>query len=267
MNINDFYKKKLRNIPIKMITCYDYWSARILAKTNIDCVLVGDSASMVMHGYPSTIPADSEMMKIHVMAVRKGLGPEGFIIADLPFLSYRKSISETMNAIEMLMKAGANAVKLEGIAGNETIIEHIVESGVPVMGHLGFTPQSVNVFGNSHVQGKDEEGAKRLLSDAKLLEKCGCFALVLECVPATTAGEITNALTIPTIGIGAGPDTSGQVLVLHDLIGADPDFNPKFLKKYLDGFSLIRNAIDQYCLEVDEKKFPDSKHCYSENKK
>jgi 3-methyl-2-oxobutanoate hydroxymethyltransferase len=265
MKVNDFYKKKKNNSSIKMVTCYDYWTAKIIAHTEIDAVLIGDSLATVMHGHPTTVFANCKMMKPHIAAVRKGLGDEAFIIADMPFLTYRKSTEETMKVIDEFMKAGANAIKLEGLAGNKEIIKHIVESGIPVMGHLGFTPQSINVVGNSYVKGRNEVEAKELLLASKLLEQLGCFSIVLECVPSSVAQKITQAINIPTIGIGAGSETSGQILVLQDLIGADSDFSPKFLKKYLDGFNLIKGAVNQYCLDVDSKEFPSSQHCYNSN--
>ena len=250
MDVNNFLKMKQQGKSIKIITCYDYWTAKIISETNVDCVLVGDSASMVMHGYDSTILADIKMMELHIKAVKKGLNNK-FIIGDMPFLSYRKSLNETMDAVEKLMKAGAHSIKLEGIIGNEELIKHIIASGIPVMGHLGFTPQSINMFGNSIVQGKEKQAAQELLQSAKKLEDLGCFAVVLECVTATLAKQITDTLSIPTIGIGAGANTSGQVLVLQDLLGSDPEFNPKFLKKYLNINGLIKDAVNQYCLDVD----------------
>jgi 3-methyl-2-oxobutanoate hydroxymethyltransferase len=261
MNINDFSKMKQENMPIKMITCYDYWSAKIVAETNIDCVLVGDSSAMIMHGYDSTVFADTNMIETHIKAVKKGI-KDKFIIGDMVFLSYRKSLSFAMKAVEKLIKAGAHSIKLEGVIGNEELIKHIVASGVPVMGHIGFTPQSINVFGNAVVQGKEKQGAQELIKSAKILEDLGCFSIVLECIPSQLASNITDALSIPTIGIGAGSGTSGQVLVLQDLLGADPDFNPKFLKKYLNIHGLIKDAINQYCQDVDTKLFPDINHAY-----
>ena len=265
MNIKDFQTMKQAGTSIKMTTCYDNWTAKILSKTNIDCILVGDSAAMVMHGHNSTIPADIEMLSTHIKAVKLGI-EDKFLIGDLPFMSYRKSLSESMSAIEIFMKAGANAIKLEGLLGNEELIKHIIASGVPVMGHLGFTPQSINICGSSYVQGKGDAQAKQLIEAAKKLESLGCFSIVLECIPHLLAEDITNALSIPTIGIGAGNKTSGQVLVLQDLIGADSNFNPKFLKKYLDVSTLIKDAVNIYCSEVDDKIFPDITHSYSEKK-
>jgi len=215
-----------------------------------------------MHGHPTTVFASSEMMVPHIAAVRRGLGKDAFVVADMPFLTYRKSVEDTMRVVDEFMKAGANAIKLEGVIGNEGIIKHIVDSGIPVMGHLGFTPQSINAVGTSYVKGRDKDEVRELLNSSKALEQLGCFSIVLECVPSPVAQEITESIKIPTIGIGAGAHTSGQVLVLQDLIGVDPNFNPKFLKKYMDGFALIRDAINQYCSDVDSKEFPSSQHGY-----
>jgi 3-methyl-2-oxobutanoate hydroxymethyltransferase len=257
MNINDFLTAK----TIKMITCYDYWTAKIIAETDIDCVLIGDSASMVMHGFESTVSADIEMMVAHTRAVKRGI-KDKFLIGDMPFLSYRKSLAETMDAVEKLMKAGAHSIKLEGLVGNEELIKHIIASGVPVMGHLGFTPQSTNLFGKSIVQGKDTQSAQLLIESAKALEDLGCFSIVLECIPEDLSKQITDLLSIPTIGIGAGPHTSGQVLVLQALLGCNPDFNPKFLKKYLNIHGLIKDAVNHYCREVETGAFPTINHSY-----
>ena len=265
MDVNDFAKMKRLKRPIKMITCYDYWTAKIIADTKVDCVLVGDSASMVMHGFSSTINADIDMMEVHIESVKRGINGK-FIIGDMPFLSCRKSITETMSSVEKLMKAGAHSIKLEGLIGNEKVIKHIVDSGIPVMGHIGFTPQSVNMFGNKIVQGKNDKTTHQLLYSAKILEDLGCFAIVLECMPANLVKQITEKLSIPTIGIGAGPDTSGQVLVLQDLLGSDPEFNPLFLKKYLNIHELIKKAVNAYCIDVDEKKFPSNVYSYGGNK-
>jgi 3-methyl-2-oxobutanoate hydroxymethyltransferase len=263
MDINDFLKMKLQAKPIKMITCYDYWSSKILAETNIDCILVGDSALMVMHGYDSTISANVEMIEIHIKAVKKGINNK-FIIGDMPFLSYRKSDTETMYTVEKLMKAGANSIKLEGLNGNQKLIKHITNSGVPVMADLGFTPQSINVFGNQIVQEKEESKVNQLIEAEKELEGLGCFAIVLECIPNKISKRITETLSIPTIGIGAGLSASGQVLVLQDLLGCDPKFHPKFLKKYLNLYDLIKKSVNDYCKDVDNKTFPSCQHSYGE---
>jgi 3-methyl-2-oxobutanoate hydroxymethyltransferase len=245
---------------ISMVTCYDAWSARIIDATPIDCILVGDSLAMVMHGHQTTIPADVDTMALHVAAVRRG-SAERLLIADMPFLAHRKGITEAMEAVDRLMKAGAHAVKIEG-RDRETI-SHVVESGVPVMGHLGLTPQSIHTLGGWRVQGRGEKSANGLLEDARKLQAAGCFALVLECVPAAVAEAVTEDLKIPTIGIGAGPHTTGQVLVLHDLLGMDPEFKPHFLRTYLDGFRLIKEALEHYDDDVRSGAFPSDAESYT----
>lgn len=260
MNVFDFQRMKEKGDKISIITCYDNWSAKILANTNIDCILVGDSLAMVMHGAKDTIPATVELMAIHTAAVAKG-APDSFIIGDLPFCSYRKDLTTSMNAIEKLMRAGANAVKLEGAIGNEELIEHVVASGIPVMGHLGLTLQSINTMGGFKIQGKTAAQAEKLLEHAKQLEDAGCFAIVLEGMPSAVAKKITDELTIPTIGIGAGLHVSGQVLVLHDILGLY-DYIPKFVKVQLDGNNLIKEAVNNYVTEVKTKEFPAKEHCY-----
>lgn len=261
MKIYDFKKMKEANQKITMVTCYDYWSAKIIAESDIDCILVGDSLAMVMHGHQTTIPASVDLMTLHVAAVSKGVNNK-FIVGDMPFCSYRKDLNTTMHAVEKIMQAGAHAVKLEGVAGNETLIRHIVDSGVPVMGHIGLTPQSVHQLGGFRLQGAKKETAMALKKEAKALEDAGCFSIVLECMPSVLAKEITDSISIPTIGIGAGKDTSGQVLVLHDLLGLNQDFKPKFVKHYCQGFDLIRNALNEFDAEVKTKNFPGSENCY-----
>ncbi|MBS0288437.1 MAG: 3-methyl-2-oxobutanoate hydroxymethyltransferase [Proteobacteria bacterium] len=255
MNILDFQKMKNMNQKISMVTCYDYWSAQVLNSSYIDCILVGDSAAMVIHGYKTTVPATVNMMLFHLKAVTKG-APNKFIIGDLPFCSYRKGLSKTMGTVDEMMKAGAHAIKLEGADDNLKIIHHIVKSGIPVMGHLGLTPQSVHAFGGFKVQGKDESSASKIIEQAKSLEEAGCFAIVLECIPYLLAQTITESLTIPTIGIGAGPYTSGQVLVFQDLLGLQNEKRPKFLKTYLDGFNLVKSSLNRFNDEVKNNTFP-----------
>ena len=257
-NVLEFQKNKA---PISVITCYDYWSAQIINETDIDAVLVGDSASAVMHGYESTVHATIEMMCLHVSAVRKGLTNK-FLIADMPFLAHRKGNEYLMNSVDKLMKCGANGVKIEGANESLDAIKYVVDSRIPVMGHLGFTPQSVNKLGGNKVQGKEEKKAEGLIEEAIALQEAGCFAIVLELIPAELAKKITEKLNSPTIGIGAGKYTSGQVLVLHDMLGLNKDFNPKFLKKYLDGYSLIKDAIENYSHDVKNNIFPTDKESF-----
>ena len=260
-NIDHFKKMQQTSSKISVVTCYDYWSAKIIAQSNIDAVLVGDSTAMVMHGYKTTTNANLQMMEQHVTAVSKGLQNK-FIIADMPFLAHRKGKRWLMNGVDRLIKAGANAIKIEGAGDNLKAIKHVVNSGVPVMGHIGLTPQSINQLGGFKVQGKEVESSEQLFNDAKALEDAGIFALVLELIPDLLAEEITKSLSIPTIGIGAGNKTSGQVLVLQDFLGMDNKFSPKFLKKYLNGFSLITEALNNYDSDVKSQIFPSKAESY-----
>ena len=263
MNVLDFQACKTRHEKIVMLTCYDYTSARIVQDSDIDVILVGDSAAMVMHGYGTTIPADIEMMCRHIESVSRGTQNK-FIVGDMPFLSFRQSRTDNMRAVASVMRAGAHAVKLEGIEGNAETIAHIVKSGVPVMGHLGLTPQSVNQLGGFRVQGRGDSAAQALRKEALACEQAGCFALVLECVPEVLAAEITESLTIPTIGIGAGAHTDGQVLVMQDLLGLSSDFKPKFVRSYLDGKRLWRDAFNAYASDVKSGHFPAADESYGQ---
>ncbi len=261
-NVLDFQKAKREGNRITMVTCYDTWSARLINATSIDCVLVGDSLAMVVHGHPTTLAASTELMALHVAAVARG-APDKFIVGDMPFLSYRKGLAEAMECVDRIMKAGAHSVKLEGIDGHEEIARHIVQSGVPVMGHLGLTPQSVHQLGGMRVQGREANAEEILLSQARKLEEAGCFAVVLECMPSALAAKVTRHLRIPTIGIGAGPECSGQVLVLQDMLGMNPEFKPKFLKTYLNGAELVVSALNTYDREVKGGVFPTEKESYT----
>lgn len=261
MNILKLQKQKQNKQKISMLTCYDCPSARVIEATDIDCILVGDSVAMVVHGYENTTMATMDMMVMHTQAVCRGT--QKFVIADLPFMSYRKSLADTIINVQRLIQAGAHAVKLEGVEGNLDTISHIVHSGVPVVGHLGLTPQHVNVLGGYKVQGRDEAARTNLLNAAKQLQAAGCFMLVLECIPADLAATVTAELMIPTIGIGAGPDTDGQVLVWHDLLGLQKNIDIKFVKKYLNGFELQQQVIINYDNEVKQQVFPSIKeHVY-----
>ena len=263
MIVQDFLKMKTEGRKISMLTCYDHWSARVLAESPVDCLLVGDSLAMVMHGETTTLPATNELMALHVRAVARG-APKKFIIGDMPFLSFRKGLEPAMDCVQALIHAGAHAVKLEGVRGHEEIIAHIVQSGVPVIGHLGLTPQSVHQFGGMKVQARQAAQADLLMSDARKLQELGCFAVVLECIPTPLAKQVTETLEIPTIGIGAGPYCSGQVLVLQDMLGVNPGFKPKFLKTYLNGFEAISGAVAKFDEEVKTSKFPSEQESYRE---
>ena len=261
MNRFDFIQKKKEKEKITMVTCYDYWSACLLNETPVDTLLVGDSLAMVMHGHNSTLPATNEMMALHTQAVAKG-APKKFIVADMPFLSTRKSLSESMHAVDLLMKAGASAIKIEGAAGHFDLIKHIVESGVPVMGHLGLTPQSIHQLGGFKVQGKNAESEDQILTAAKSLQDAGAFSLVLECVPTELAQKISQQLEIPTIGIGAGLHTDGQVLVLQDLLGLNTQFKPKFLRHFAQGAEWFKGGINEFCQSVKNESFPSQEESY-----
>jgi 3-methyl-2-oxobutanoate hydroxymethyltransferase len=254
-SVNDFAAAKAAGRRISMVTCYDSSFARALEASGVDCLLVGDSAAMVMHGQPDTLGATVELMAMHTAAVRRG-APTRFLVGDLPFLSFRKGIPAALDAVAALMRAGAQAVKLEGVRGHEDVITAITGSGVPVMGHLGLTPQSVNALSGFRVQGRSEDDAARILEDAKRLESLGCFSLVLECVPSALAARVTRSLSIPTIGIGAGIDCDGQVLVLQDLLGLSTGHRPKFVRTYLDGFERVREAFDRFDADVKQGAFP-----------
>jgi len=260
-SILDFQKKKQAGEKITMVTCYDYSFARIIAETTVDALLVGDSAAQVMHGHSTTLNASTEVIALHTRAVSRG-APAKFLVADMPFLSTRKGLKNSMDQIEKLMKAGAHAIKIENADGHLELIKHVVASGVPVMGHLGLTPQSIHQLGGPKVQGKAQADADKIQQDALDLEAAGCFSLVLECVPSVLAQKISSQLQIPTIGIGAGLSTDGQILVLQDLLGMNKEFRPKFLKKYINGFDLITAALNSYVTEVKNGEFPDKEHSY-----
>lgn len=254
-SILDFARAKREERPIVIVAAYDALMARLLAAAKIDAILVGDSAAMVVHGYPSTVHATVEMMAIHTAAVRRG-APGRMIIADMPFLSVRRGRDEAVRAAGTLMQAGATAVKIEGVDGHEDVIEHLVGSGIPVMGHLGLTPQAVNQLGGHRVQGREPAAAARLQAGARTLEKTGAFALVLECIPAELAAVVTRTVAIPTIGIGAGPHMAGQVLVLADLLGLDAEFRPPFARRYLDGHAAVLAAVNAFAGDVRAARFP-----------
>ncbi|KTD52155.1 3-methyl-2-oxobutanoate hydroxymethyltransferase [Legionella quinlivanii] len=261
MKITDFKRKKALGEKISFLTCYDYPSACIIAETELDCVLVGDSVAMAVHGYETTVMATIEMMEFHTRAVARGIQKQ-FLVSDLPFLAHKGSQQETVANVRRLLQAGAQAVKIEG-GDLDTCktIAHLVAAGVPVVGHIGLTPQSVHQLGGYKVQGKTREQAEQLLNQAKDLESAGCCALVLECVPQNVAQHITNHLSIPTIGIGAGVGTDGQVLVWHDMLGLN-DFKPHFLKQYCEGKAYFRQAINDYIDEVRHSQFPAEEHAF-----
>jgi 3-methyl-2-oxobutanoate hydroxymethyltransferase len=255
-------RKKKNNEIITMLTAYDYPTAEILDEAGIDMLLVGDSLGMVVLGYDNTTEVTMEDMLHHVKAVTRG-SKRSLIVADLPFLSYHIGINETVkNAGRLIQEGKANAVKLEG--GKEVVpqVKAIVNAGIPVMGHIGLTPQSINQLGGYYVQGKSEEDAKKLIEDAKALEHAGAFSIVLECVPTELAKLITKELNIPTIGIGAGSDCDGQVLVTHDVLGLYSRMVPKFVKQYANIRESIVDATKEYIYEVKEKHFPSNEYVF-----
>jgi 3-methyl-2-oxobutanoate hydroxymethyltransferase len=253
-------QKKERSEPISMLTAYDYPTALVMDQAGMDCILVGDSLGMVVLGYENTLPVTMEDMLHHCRAVARG-ARSALLVGDMPFMSYQASVEEAVrNAGRFLQDSGMDAVKLEG--GHERVdaIKAIVAAGIPVMGHLGLTPQSVHQLGGFRPQGKTALTAKRLLEDAFLLEEAGCFAIVLESVPARLAELISKKLAIPTIGIGAGAGCDGQVLVTHDLLGLFERFTPKFVKKYADLHGEMQRAFSKYIADVQAKTFPGAEH-------
>ncbi|PEX92296.1 MULTISPECIES: 3-methyl-2-oxobutanoate hydroxymethyltransferase [Bacillus cereus group] len=259
----DFLKMKEQGEPITMLTAYDYPSAKLAEEAEVDMILVGDSLGMVVLGYDSTVPVTVEDMIHHTKAVRRG-AKETFIVTDMPFMSYHVSLQDTMvNARRIVQESGAHALKVEGAGEVISTIHYLTNAGIPVVAHLGLTPQSVGVLGGYKVQGKDAESAKKLIEDAKRCEEAGAIALVLECVPMQLAELISEQLTIPTIGIGAGRKVDGQVLVYHDLISYGVNRVPKFVKQYTSVQEEIVRGISQYVTEVKTGQFPEEKHSFT----
>lgn len=247
---------------ISMLTAYDYSMAKIVDAAGIDMILVGDSASNVMAGHETTLPITLDQMIYHAQSVVRAV-KKSFVVVDLPFGTYQGNSRKALNSsIRIMKETGGHGIKVEGGAEIKDSIERILSAGIPVCGHLGLTPQSIYKFGTYSVRAKEEAEAKKLLSDVKLLEKIGCFAIVLEKIPAALAKQAAESVNIPIIGIGAGPDVDGQVLVLHDLIGMTHDFNPRFLRRYLDLYNDIKGAVEQYITDVKTKDFPNEKEQY-----
>jgi 3-methyl-2-oxobutanoate hydroxymethyltransferase len=261
VKVHDFADAKRDGRKLSLTTCYDWWSARILEASPVDAILVGDSAAMIMHGHPTTIPATPEVMELHIAAVSRG-APGKFLIGDMPFPSHRRGIAAAMEVVDGFLTAGAHAVKLEGIDGHEEVVRQIAGSGVPVMGHVGLTPQSVNAFGGYRVQGRGDDAAARVVEEARRLEDAGCFSIVVEGVPSQVARTITGTLSIPTIGIGAGPHVDGQVLVLHDLAGLQREMKPKFVRAFADGYGTILDAVTAFDEAVKSGAFPSGEESY-----
>ncbi len=268
ITIPHLYTKKQRGEKIAAITAYDFPTARIVDEAGIDVILVGDSLGMVVLGYENTIPVTMEEMIHHTKAVARA-AQRPLIVGDMPYFSFHMSVDETVrNASRFLKEAGAQAVKIEGAAKKRLkLVETLIDAEIPVMGHVGLTPQSIYHLGQFKVKGKGVSEAKQIIKDAKNLEKAGVFSIVLECIPLELAREITSITTIPTIGIGAGPYCDGQILVFHDLVGYANGYLPKFVKRYTDIHSILNKAIKEYVEEVKEGKFPDDRHSYHIKKK
>ena len=255
-----FRQKKERGEPISMLTAYDYPTALAMDQAGVDAILVGDSLAMVVLGYETTLPVTMEEMLHHARAVARG-AKSALLIGDLPFMSYQVSVEEaTRNAGRFLQQGGMDAVKLEGGRERADAVRSITSAGIPVMGHLGLTPQSVNQLGGFRAQGKTALAAKRLVEDALILEEAGAFSLVLESVPARLADLISKKISIPTIGIGAGAGCDGQVLVTHDLLGLFDRFTPRFVKKYADFHREMQRAFTDYIEDVETRRFPAQEH-------
>lgn len=263
--VNTFQRLKNNNEKITMLTAYDYSTAQVLEQAEIDGILVGDSLAMVALGYENTYNITIDEMLIFVKAVARG-AKNSFIIGDMPFMSYNLSVAQGLENASKMIKAGASGVKLEGC--NEhilSLIKRCVESGIPVLGHLGFTPQLMNTIGGHKIQGKTSEKIEEILKSAKKLEEAGCFAVVLELMPEDSAKYITENLTIPTIGIGAGKYCSGQIVVTDDILGKFTDFAPKFVKKYTNLHDTVLNAVEEYIVEVKNELFPSEKESFALN--
>ncbi len=259
---NTLLEMKQKGVPIAMLTAYDYSLARLVDAAGLDVILVGDSASNVMAGHETTLPITLDQMIYHASGVVRG-SERALIVVDLPFGTYQGNSKGALNsAIRIMKESGAHAVKLEG--GKEVLdsVHRILSAGIPVMGHLGLTPQSIYKFGTYVVRAREEEAADRLERDAKLLEEAGCFALVLEKIPATLATEVAKSISIPVIGIGAGGGVDGQVLVLHDMLGINKEFNPRFLRRYADLHTVITDAVGNYVKDVRAKDFPNASEQY-----
>ena len=253
---------KLRGEKISMLTAYDYSMARIVDEGGIDIILVGDSASNVMAGHETTLPITLDQMIYHASSVVRGV-KRAFVVVDLPFGNYQGNSSEALrSAIRIMKESGAHSVKVEGGSEIRESVTRILSAGVPVMGHLGLTPQSIYKFGTYTVRAKEEAEAQKLLEDAKVLEECGCYAIVLEKIPAALAKKVAETISIPVIGIGAGGGVDGQVLVVHDMLGITQEFKPRFLRQYADLQSVMKDAVRGYVADVKAKDFPNESESY-----
>ncbi|MGE4492793.1 MAG: 3-methyl-2-oxobutanoate hydroxymethyltransferase [Syntrophotalea sp.] len=259
----DIQRMKAEGEKIAMLTAYDYPFARLMDLEGVDMVLVGDSVGVAVAGYEHTLPVTMEEMIYHCRAVARGLG-QGFLVADMPFLSYQVDLREArLNAGRLIKEGGAQAVKIEGGEHVADIVRAIVNMDIPVVGHIGLTPQSIHRMGGYRVQGKQDQQARQLLNDARAVQQAGAFAVVLEGIPAALAAQITATLDIPTIGIGAGAACDGQVLVIHDILGLCEKYSPRFVKRYADAATLIRQGVRSYIDEVKQGVFPGPEHSFS----
>ncbi len=253
---------KNRGEKIAMLTAYDYSMAKIIDAALVDVILVGDSASNVMAGHETTLPITLEQMIYHAASVVRAV-KRALVVVDLPFGTYQGNSGEALrSAIRIMKEAGAHAVKLEGGSEVKDSVERILSAGIPVMGHLGLTPQSIYKFGTYTVRAKEEEEAKKLMEDSRLLAECGCFGIVLEKIPAALAKKVSQSIQIPTIGIGAGSDTDGQVLVMQDMLGINKEFKPRFLRRYADLDTIVTGAVRNYVADVKSKAFPNEEEKY-----
>ena len=263
INVQTLLAMKERGDKITMLTAYDYQTALLEDRCGVDVILVGDSLGMVVLGYENTMPVTVEEIVHHLKAVARAR-PRAFLIGDLPFMSYQAGAQDAIrNAGRLIKEGAAEAVKLEGGRRMEAVLRAILDADIPVMGHIGLTPQSLHRMGGYRVQGKNAESAGRLLEEAKFLDEVGCFSIVLEGIPYLLAQQITEAVRIPTIGIGAGPHCDGQVLVVNDVLGMNAEFSPKFVKVYAEVGKQMMRAFDEYIKDVKEGKFPDIDHSYS----
>ena len=263
VTIHTLRRTKVDGDKVTMLTCYDATFARLLDESGVDILLVGDSLGMVIQGHATTLPVTLDEMVYHTRAVARGTR-RAHVVGDLPFMSYQASEDDAVRAAGRLVKeGGAEAVKLEGGAQHQSLVRRLVGSGIPVMGHIGLTPQSFHQLGGFKVQGKDEEGARRLIEDARLLEAAGAYAIVLEGIPAEVATAITAAVSVPTIGIGAGAGCDGQVLVIYDLLGMNDEFKPRFVRRYEHLATRIRTAVDEYVADVRQGRFPTERESFT----
>ena len=264
--LESFKKLKADGQKIVVVTSYEYWSAKILNDTDINGILIGDDLSMVIHGNENTINCDVETIAMHTRAVKKG-AKDKFLIAAMPFMSTRKGLYDALDNVEILMKAGANALKIEGVDGNEELYAHLSESGIPSIGHIGLTPTHHNAIGGFKPQGKTKESELKIIDEAKALEELGCIAIVLEAVPRHVGAAVRDAVAIPVVGVGAGLDVDGQALVLPDMLGFCTDFKPRFVRTYLNGAELITKAVNQFAADIHSGAFPSEAETYPPAKK